>query len=154
MRSYHGWYKLLNPDKFIKQLDEHMKSYKNGHIYYRSSLELRAFKYADINKHIVNFSIEPFPINYLKPSDGKQHRYYIDLFLVFSTGDKFLVEIKPKAETIEPKKPKAKTSKSLYRYQQAMLTYVINQAKWQAARVFAAENNMKFIIITDEDLGA
>ena len=152
MKSYKGWYKLLNPDKFIKPIDEHMQSYKNGHIYYRSSLELKAFRYADFNKHIANFSIEPFAIPYLKPSDGKMHRYYIDLFLVFSTGDRFLVEIKSKSETIEPKKSKSKTTKSLYRYQQAMLTYVINQAKWQAARTFAESNNMKFIVITDEDL--
>ena len=152
MKSYKGWYKILNNDKFIKPIDEHMQSYKNGHIYYRSSLELKAFRYADFNKHIVKFSIEPYAIKYLKPSDGKIHRYYIDLFLVFSTGDKFMVEIKPKSETIEPKKPKSKTTKSLLRYQQAMLTFVINQAKWQAARVFAEANDMRFVVLTDEDL--
>lgn len=152
--SYKGWYQLLNPNKFIKPIDEYMQSYKDGHVNFKSRLELKAIKYADFNKHIISWSIEPFNIKYVKPTDGKIHRYFIDLFLEFSSGDKFIVEIKPKSETLPPKKPTKNTQKASMNYQLALQTYSINQAKWKAAEEFAALNKMKFIILTDEELNS
>lgn len=151
-KSYQGWYKLLNPNKFIKPIDEHMQSFKEGHAEYKSGLELKAMKYADYNKHIVKWSLEPFHIKYLKPTDGKVHRYYIDLYLEFSSGDRFLVEIKSKSETIPPRKPNKKTDKAIRNYQIALQTYAVNQAKWKAAEEFAAKNKMRFIILTEDEL--
>lgn len=155
-KSYQGWYTLLNPDKFLKPIDEHMKSFRlsESHIElnYRSGLELKAIKYADWNKHIVRWSLEPFNIKYLKPTDGKVHRYYIDLFLEFSTGDKFLVEVKSKGETQPPKKPRKKTQKALDNYQRALQTFAVNTAKWKAAKEFADKNKMKFIFLTEDEL--
>lgn len=152
-KSHKGWYQLLNPDKFLRPMDEHMQSFKNGHVNYKSGLELKAIKYADYNKHIVKWSLEPFHVKYLKPTDGKVHRYYIDLYLEFSSKDKFLVEIKSKGETMPPRKPSKKTEKAIYNYQLALQTYAVNQAKWAAAKEFAESRGMKFIIITDEELG-
>jgi hypothetical protein len=42
-----GWYELLNPKKFIKPIDEHMKSFKDGKVNYKSSLELNGIRYCD-----------------------------------------------------------------------------------------------------------
>lgn len=150
--SYQGWYKLLNPQKFIKPIDEHMKSFKDGEVNFKSRLELKAIKYADFNKHIVNWSLEPFNVKYIKPTDGKIHRYYIDLFLEFSSGDKFIVEIKSKGETIPPKPPRNKTQKAMVNYQRALQTYAVNQAKWKAAEEFAKANKLRFIILTEDEL--
>ena len=150
--NYQGWYKLLNPTKFIKPIDEHMKSYKDGEVNYKSRLELKAIKYADFNKFVDKWSLEPFHVKYVKPTDGKIHRYFIDLFLEFKTGDKFLVEIKSKGETKPPRKPSKKTQKALNNYQRALQTYAVNQAKWKAAEQFAAKNKMKFIILTEDEL--
>lgn len=147
-----GWYKILNPEKFITQLDDHMKSYKDGCVNFKSSLEFKAIKYCDYNKYITNWSLEPFAIKYLKPTDGKMHRYYIDLFIEFSTGDKFLVEIKSKGETVPPKQPKNKNQKAMINYQRALQTYAVNEAKWKAAKEFATNNKMKFIILTEDEL--
>jgi hypothetical protein len=149
-----GWYKLLNAEKFKKPIDEYMKSYRDGHVNYKSSLELIAIKYADFNKHIVSWSLEPFAIKYIKPSDNKVHRYYIDLFIEFKTGEKFIVEIKPKSQTVPPKPPKKKTQsqKSIINYQNALMVYRINQAKWEAAKEFAELNNMCFIFLTEDEL--
>jgi hypothetical protein len=147
-----GWYKLLCPEKFAKPIDEHMQSFKDGHVEFKSMLELQAIKYADFNKHVVKWSVEPFHIKYVKPTDGKKHRYFIDLFLEFSTGDKFLVEIKSKGETKKPRKPRKKTEQSLMNYQKAMMTYSVNQAKWKAAEEFAKQNKMRFIILTEDEL--
>jgi len=147
-----GWYRLVNPSKFIKPIDEHMKSYKEGHVNYKSSLELSAIRYADFNKHITRWSLEPFAIKYLKPIDGKYHRYYIDLVLEFVSGDKFLVEVKSSGETKPPRKPKKKTEKALINYQKALQTYYVNKAKWEAAEEFAKNNGFRFIILTEEQL--
>lgn len=151
-KSYQGWYKLVNPEKFVKPLDEHMKSFKDNAVNYKSKLELIAFKYADFNKHIKSWSVEPFPIYYIKPTDKKRHRYYIDLVLEFTSGDKFLIEVKSSSETKPPKQPKTKTKKSMARYHKALETYSVNQAKWTAARQFAKENNMRFSILTEKEL--
>lgn len=147
-----GWYDVINKHKLIKPIDEHMKSYDNGKLNFKSSLELNAIKYADYNKHIVKFALEPFAIKYIKPTDGKYHRYYIDLFLEFSNGEKFLVEVKSFGETIPPKKPKNKSQKSANNYQKALQTYYVNQAKWAAAKEFAKMNKLKFIILTEREL--
>jgi len=151
-KSYKGWYKILNPEKFMKPIDEHMKSYKDGSINYKSSLELKAAKFCDWNKHISKWSLEPFNIKYIKPTDGKEHRYYIDFYLEWTTGQKFLVEVKSYNETIAPKPPKKKSSKSEMNFQKAVMTYHINQAKWKAAREFCKKNDMKFIILTEKEL--
>ena len=149
-----GWYKLVNKNKFIPPADSHMKSFNEseGAVEYKSKLELTAIRYADFNKHIKSWSCEPFAIKYLKPTDGKIHRYYIDLFIEFTTGDRFLVEIKSKGETKPPKKPTKKTDKSMFNYQKALQTFIINSAKWKSAEEFASKNNMKFIILTEDEL--
>lgn len=151
--SHQGWYKILNPEKFIKPIDEHMKSYKDGHVNFKSRLELKAIKYADFNKFVTKWSLEPFHVKYIKPTDGKVHRYFIDLFLEFQTGDKFIVEIKSKGETVPPKQPKNKTQKALLNYQRALQTFAVNEAKWKAAKQFAEDQKMKFIILTEDELG-
>lgn len=151
-----GLYKVINKHKVIKPLDPTMNSFivegDDLFLEYKSSLELNAFRYADANPHAIQFAVEPFPIKYLKPTDGKVHRYYIDLFLVFSTGDKFLVEVKSKGETKPPKKPSRKTDKAIINYQKALQTYAVNEAKWKAAEEFATQHNMKFIILTEDEL--
>ena len=151
-----GLYKVINKIKVIKPIDNHMQSFiiedEDIFLEYKSSLELKAIRYADCNKHIIKFALEPFAIKYLSPKDGKIHRYYIDMFLEFSTGDKILVEIKPKSQTVPPKKPKKDTEKTRLRYQSDLMTYAVNSAKWKAAREFAAKNKMTFTILTDEIL--
>lgn len=153
LKSKKGWYRLLNPSKFVRPIDEYMGSFRDGEVQYKSSLELIAFRYADYNKHVKSWSVEPFPIQYVKPTDGKQHRYYVDLYLEFANGKKFIVEIKPKSETTPPKKPKPPLkSKNITRYQVAMQTWMINQAKWNSARLFASKNGLEFIILTENEL--
>ncbi len=154
-----GWYTVLNPEKFIIQTKE-SKSVMNStrinegklEVEYKSSLELKSLKYCDYNKHIINYSLEPFPIKYHSPVDNKIHRYFVDLYIVFSTGDKFLVEIKSFSETKEPKVPERKTQKAIMNYQKAIQTFVVNTAKWNAATKFCKEHSMRFIILTEKEL--
>lgn len=148
----HGWYKLQHPEKFIKPIDEYMGSYEKGCIEYKSSLEFRFIKYCDYNKNISKFSLEPFSIPYTKPTDGKTHRYYIDFFIEYISGDKFLVEIKPLSQLSKPRLPHKKTYNNLLRYKEDLETYYINQAKWKAAKEFADSRGMRFVILTEKEL--
>ena len=155
-KSHKGWYKVLNQGKLIKPLDEYMQSTKQKgnefYIQFKSALERIAFCYADLNPKVVKFAIEPFNIPYIKPTDGQQHRYFIDMFIEFNTGDKFIVEIKSYNETVMPQPPKIPNPKAILNYKQALETFVVNQAKWKAAREFAAAKGLKFIILTEREL--
>lgn len=154
-----GWMKVLNTTKFIlptnesKSVMNSVKITENGiEINYKSSLELKAFRYADINKYVKKWAIEPFSIKYFKPTTGRIHRYFVDMYLEFENNQKFLVEIKSYNETIEPKKPARKTQKSIMNYQKALQTWLINQAKWKACEQFCEEHGFKFIKLTEKEL--
>ena len=154
-----GWYKVLNDQKFIIPVNESikvMKSYKivagEIQVNYRSGLELKCLRYCDMNIHIKKFSLEPFCIPYLSAKDGKIHRYFIDFFIEFSNGQKFLVEVKSSGETREPKMPGKKTEKAILNYQKALQTYAVNKSKWASARQFCKEKGLTFIILTENEL--
>ena len=154
-----GWYKVLNKQKFIMPTNESkgvMNSVRinegNLEINFKSGLEYKAIKYFDMNKYVVYYGLEPFAIKYYKPTTGKFHRYFVDFFIEFENNQKFLVEIKSSGETIEPKKPSKKTQKAILNYQKALQTYIVNQAKWDAATKFCKEKGLKFIILTEKEL--
>lgn len=149
-----GWYKIINIDKFIKPKDDYMKSFNEstGTIEYKSSLELKAFRYADSNPQVKKYSVEPFNIPYVSPKDNKIHRYFIDMFIDFGDNKRFLVEIKPSSETKPPKKPQKITPKSEKNYRKAVQTWLVNSAKWESAKKFCKEHNMEFVILTEKVL--
>lgn len=136
-----GWYRLTHPEKFRKALDETMKSSKSGYVMYKSSLELKAIKYADAHPRVTRWSLEPFAIPYIRPDDGKIHRYFPDL--VLQQGDAtIIIEIKHSSEVAPPKRKNTRQ----------WLTWYINQAKWDAARKFCKEKKIHFCILTEKDL--
>ena len=65
---------------------------------------------------------------------------------------KFIVEIKSKGETQPPKKPKVLNGKNVKYYKNSIETYLVNRAKWKSADEFAKQQNMKFIILTEDQL--
>ena len=150
-----GLFKLTHPEKFIKVLDEYMGSsehLKDGYVEFKSSLEYKAIRYCDYNPKIIHWSLEPFYIPYVKPKDHKVHRYFIDLFIEFENGVKFLVEVKSFKETIPPVKPLRITEKSLYNFYRACETYSTNKAKWESAKKFCEKRNLNFAILTEREL--
>lgn len=152
-----GVYKLLNPEKLIPPFDNYMNSTflnETGDlcVEFKSSLEMRAFKYADFNKFIKKWALEPFSIPYIKPTDNKRHRYYPDLFLEFMNGEKFIVEIKASSERTKPVPPMRKTVSTVQRYAKDCLTYATNCAKWQAAEQFCKLRGYHFTVLTEKEL--
>lgn len=146
-----GFYTIINEHKYIQPIDRTMN--KGTLPQYRSSWELKFYRFCDANPLVVKWGTEPFAIPYTSPKDGKIHRYYIDAFVEYRDGTKFLVEIKPFAQTQHPKIPKKQTVKAQIKFEKDLLTYLVNQAKWEAARIFAKQKGLKFIIITEKELG-
>ena len=137
-----------------KYLPSNCKKYKGNptQIYYRSLWELKFMKWCDGNNNILEWGSEEIVVPYRSPLDGKYHRYFVDFYVKVKTrtGDikKYLIEIKPKKQTIEPTVQKRKTAK----YINEVTTYVVNQAKWEAAREWCADRRLEFLILTEDHL--
>ena len=121
-------------------------------IIYRSLWELKFMKWCDSHDHIVEWGSEEIVVPYRSPLDGRVHRYFPDFYIKVKnkngTMKKYIIEIKPKKQTLEPKQPKRRTK----RYLTEVTTYVTNQAKWEAAREWCLDRGLEFLILTEEHL--
>lgn len=142
--SYKGKYKPSYP-----------KKYKGDptNIIYRSLWERKFCKYCDLNENILEWGSEEIALPYRSPVDNRIHRYFPDFYIKVkeSTGQvkKYLIEIKPKKQTVEPKVQKKKTKGYIYE----VVEYAKNQAKWKAAKEFCEDRQWEFRILTEDDLG-
>ena len=131
------------------------KKYKGDptNIVYRSLWELKVMKYLDENLNIVEWSSEELAIPYLCPTDNRWHRYFPDFIVKTKIKDgttqTMILEVKPKKETVEPKKKKKVTKQ----YITEVMTWGKNQAKWRAATEYCADRNWQFKLITEKELG-
>lgn len=143
MNYHRGKYKLKHPEKYEGD---------PTNIIYRSSWELRFLNWCDTNPSIVKFSSEEVIIPYICPTDNKWHRYFVDFKIRVRTRTNtirtYLIEIKPDVQT-RPPKPRHKTP----RYIQEVFTWGKNEAKWRAAREYAADRGWEFKVLTEHDLG-
>lgn len=139
-RFVQGYYKPRNPHKYAGDVDK---------IVYRSSYELQMHTFLDNNERVLRWSSEEVVIPYVKPTDGKIHRYFPDYWVEYVNKDgeilQEIIEVKPKSQTRSPRK----NSKSLL-YEQR--TLAINMAKWAAADAFCKAHNMRFRIITERSV--
>lgn len=142
--TYKGLYRISNPSKYRGDIHN---------VIYRSSWELRFMKYCDLNPAIVEWGSETMIIPYRSPVDNKIHRYFVDFYVKIKDSrdrlTKYLIEIKPEKFTKPPEIPKRKTK----RFIQEVFNYGTNQAKWKAANEFCEDRGMKFLVLTEKDLG-
>ena len=128
--------------------------YKAAHTpVYRSSWELKFFTWCDNNPNVLEWSSENIIIPYASPFDGKIHRYYVDNKVVIQEGDivtKYLIEIKPEKQTKPPVAKNSNKKQSTILYEK--VTYVTNQAKWDAAKQWCKQRGYKFLILTEKEL--
>ena len=138
------FYTPRNPDKYIGDKTK---------IIYRSSWERRIFIWADDNESVVQWSSEPFPIQYFDQSTNKIRRYFPDLFVKIRDKQgiikNYLIEVKPEKQTKSPQKKRKKTAT----YLNEVATYQKNLSKWAQAEKFCESNDMIFKIITEKELG-
>lgn len=129
-----GKYKVKNVEKYDGDPDT---------VTFRSSWERAAFLWADKNPSVIKWNSEEVVVPYIYSLDNRPHRYFVDLYLEFTTGKPLLVEIKPRSETKKPRKGNKKPRK---RYLTEAATFVKNQNKWEAANKYAEERGWKFQI--------
>lgn len=142
-KYYQGKFNPINKGKYKGDLNN---------IWYRSSWEAFYFGKLDRDASVIEWSSEETVIPYVSPIDMKVHRYFPDCYYAQRTSkgiERYIVEIKPKAQTKPPKVPKRKTQK----YLKEVMTYSVNAAKWEAARQYCDKMGYKFTIATEKEVG-
>lgn len=130
----------------VKNIAKYDGDYRN--VRFRSLWERQVFKWLDDNKDVVAWQSEETVVPYRCKTDGKIHRYFVDIKVKFANGDTFLIEIKPKSQTIKPKVSKRMTRK----YLTAVQTYIKNECKWASASSYAASRGWIFQVWTEETI--
>lgn len=140
MKYHKGKYKLKEPGKYVGDP-------KN--VVYRSHWERQAFRWCEANSNVRKWGSEVLVVPYICATDNKKHRYFIDLYVEFKDGKILCVEIKPEAQT---KQPKSKQGKSKPRFLKECLTYAKNQSKWKAADRYCKKRGWEFTVWTERTL--
>ncbi|SVA13751.1 uncharacterized protein METZ01_LOCUS66605 [marine metagenome] len=139
-----GRYVIQNKEKYVANLQE---------CEYRSSWELKYMKYLDRHPNVVEWGSENVILPYYNPIEKKYRRYFVDFYVKVktTTGEykKYIVEVKPAIQCKPPVKPKKQTQA----YIKKLKVYIMNQAKFKAARKWADKRGWEFIILTEKDLG-
>jgi len=119
----------------------------------RSSWERKFCRWCDMNESIIAWGSEEIRIKYYDPVKKRVRTYFPDFIIKIQesggTIKKYIIEIKPKKQTVPPK-PRSRTTKS---YINEVYTYATNQAKWKAADEFCKDHMLEFRIITEDELG-
>lgn len=141
-----GRYTIVNRDKY----DGDAKN-----VIYRSSWEIQFMKWCDHNSDVLRWSSEEVVIPYRSPLDSKKHRYFVDFKIVVRDRDgkevTHLVEVKPKKQTLPPKKRTYK-GQPVKGYIREVQTYAVNKAKWENATAYCDSRGWKFTLITEDHL--
>jgi hypothetical protein len=135
VRGYKGRYRPRHPEKYTGNED---------HIIFRSLAERKFMVFLDESEQCLKWGSEELSIPYVNELDGQVHKYFPDFYVeMLKEGEikKYLIEIKPKFQTIPPK-----NTKSRY-YLQECETYIINQCKWKAAELFCSEYGLEFKVM-------
>lgn len=105
-------------------------------------------KFFDSHPSVYKWGSEEISIPYVKPTDGRVHKYFPDFIVVYKDKEgnliKELVEVKPMKESVLTERS------SNY----DKIAIAVNHAKWQAAEAFCAQNGMKFRVLTEQSIFA
>ena len=142
-RNYiQGIYEVKNKAKYVGT--------KNPR--YLSSYELKFFEFCDRHPLVLEWGSETVVIKYYNPVKQRMARYLLDVYIKYQDAEgnihKEYIEIKPAAQTRKPKKG----NKSAKTYGYEMMTWMVNEAKWQEATKQAEARNMKFRIVTENSI--
>ena len=132
-----GKFSLKNPDKYIGGRTPT----------YRSSWEFAFMKFCDEHPSVSKWASEAVKIPYRNPFTGKHTIYVPDFFIAYvdATG-------KQHAELIEVKPTSQVSMENAGRNQRNKAHVVLNQAKWEAASAYCRQNNIKFRVVTEQDI--
>lgn len=136
-RFAQGKFNLKNPKKYLG----------NNTPIYRSGWEFAFMKFLDENTNIINWASEAIKIPYRNPLTGKHTIYVPDFFMSYLDRDG-----KTHAELIEVKPSNQSLKEQVGRGAYNQAHYLMNQAKWEAARAFCKQKGIIFRIVTEHDM--
>lgn len=132
-----------NPQKYVGNVHN---------IVFRSSWELHFLKWLDSNNAVLRYGSEELSIPYLNPIKIDQNgrpkisRYFPDFIILYrdTSGNvkKEIVEIKPYKESVITPRMSERDK----------MAFVVNQAKWKAASIFAESQGATFRVITERTM--
>ena len=132
-----GKFQLNNPAKYVG----------NHHPTYRSSWEWQFMKFCDQDPRIMKWASEAIKIPYKDPFTGRQTIYVPDFFIQYADKNGKiqveLIEVKPENQTIKEKLGRS-------RHNQA--SWIVNQAKWEAARAWCKQQGIIFRVVSEHDI--
>lgn len=143
-KTMKGVFRPNNPEK-----------YKGNptNIVYLSSWELKFMIDLDKNPDVISWSSEEQPVSYKNPVTGRLCRYYPDFWMKWKDKKgvikEAVVELKPFNQTVQPVQGTQKKAT----FAKQVMTYAVNQAKWEAARHYCEKKQMQFLLLTENELG-
>jgi len=136
-RFAQGKFTLKNPEKYLGTKDP----------LYRSSWEFAFMKFCDESPSIAKWASEAVRIPYRNPLTGRYTIYVPDFFInyVDKGGQPHaeIVEIKPQNQSLREKVGKNLNNQA---------SYILNQAKWEAATAWCHQKGLKFRVINETDI--
>lgn len=164
-KTRQGYYAIRNKEKYIGD---------PSLVIYRSSWEFSFCKWCDYSPSILRWSSEPFQVDYFdkvskleeckklgldpnNPANWQKKKYNVDFWVEIQKPDetieKWIIEVKPKCKLIRPTpvKPDAPL-KDQKRFNRSAKEYMLNEAKFEAMKIWAERNGSKFYIFTEDQL--
>ena len=136
-RFAQGKFEPKHPEKYVRRRTPT----------YRSSWEFAFMKFCDENPAIQAWASEAVKIPFRNPFTGRATIYVPDFFIQYKTkkGKNMveLIEVKPRNQSMK---------ENLGRSRANQAHYVINMAKWEAARSWCKQKGIFFRVITEEDI--
>ena len=107
-----------------------MVSIKNGgrEVHYRSGLEAEIYECLEVIPEVTRYDVEPIAIDYF--FEGKPHKYFPDLTILYADAKVEIWEIKPENQKDLP----------------------VNIAKWAAADAYCKSKGWMFTVVTETGL--
>lgn len=139
-----GRYRPRNPEKYRGDV---------ANIFYRSSWELDIMRWLDKRTDIIWWMSEERCVWYYNPITKKNARYFPDFIIHYRNKEGIeiteVLEVKPKRQVKGPNpNPKRKTKA----WVKSVQTYLINQAKWDAATGWCEDRGYNFRLITEDHM--
>ena len=114
---------------------------------YRSGWEFTFMKFCDEHPSVAKWASEAIRIPYRHPFTGKHTIYVPDFFIVYNDKNGKqrveLIEVKPLNQALKEKTGRSKHNQA---------HWVVNQAKWEAARAWSKQKGIYFRIVTENDI--
>lgn len=137
-------WKPTNPNKYIGKKP----------IISRSSWETRLFSFLDKNPSVIFWNSEDVIVKYKSPVDGRLHNYHVDIVAKIRNriGEEkiYAIEIKPASQMVPPRQTAKKQQRV---FLEETETFLINQAKWEAATEFFNSRGVTFLVLNEYDIG-